>query len=321
MKPGGVVFVGLALVAFAFACQDALADGGPSESAIEHGIALRREHRDEEALAEFRRAYAIAATPRALAQVALAEAAVAQWSNAEADLLRALGSDDPWIERQRGVLRIALTEIDGHLGTLEVVGPEGAELWIDGALTLRLPRPILRVPAKHIVVELRAVGFQAARRDIYLMPKTTVRIVFELEPAPPPLDPGPPPARTAVPAEVPRANRQGDRGAAWLAAGATGALLVAGVALTAYEFDRATHYNSDAECSDQPGLPRHVRCASYASEARAAQAAATTSYVLSGASALTSAVLFLLPARDPRNHAHLQCVPAFASAVCTWTFQ
>src|SRR5258708_34500686 len=109
----------------------ARAEAAVADLAIAHGVSLRREHRDTEALAEFRRAYAEAPTPRALAQIGLAEAALEQWVTAEVDLQRALASDDPWIAKHRQVLRLALNEIDAHLATLEVGGPEGGDLRID----------------------------------------------------------------------------------------------------------------------------------------------------------------------------------------------
>jgi len=311
------------------ASPSAHADGATAEAAIDHGIALRRAHRDAEALAEFRRAYAIAPTARALAQVALAEAATELWSSAETDLLRALASDDPWIARQRSSLQLALDEINAHLSTLEIAGPQGADVWIDGKFAAQLPTPLLRVPAKHLIVELRASGFATKRREVDPLPRATERIEFSLEQVDAKLapDPDPPPRFVSVPVvmsnpverEPPPTPHQ-DRTAAWTAAGGAGLFLVGGVALTAYEFDRAGHYNSDAQCADQPDLPRHVRCGSYASEARAAQAAAITSYTLSGAAALTSLVLFLLASRDTQGHARLQCVPALAGGMCRITF-
>src|SRR5262249_16904585 len=80
----------------------------PADQAIAHGVALRRERKDAEALAEFRRAYALSPTPHALGQIALAEAALDQWVSAENDLLHVLVADDPWVARQRSALEIAL---------------------------------------------------------------------------------------------------------------------------------------------------------------------------------------------------------------------
>jgi hypothetical protein len=302
------------------AAPSARADSAEAELAIDHGVAFRRAHRDAEALAEFRRAYAIAPTARALAQVALAEAAIELWSSAETDLLRALASDDPWIERQRPSLQLALNEIDGHLATLEIGGPDGAELWIDGKLVAQLPTPLLRVPAKHLIVELRATGFATARREVDLLPRTTERMEFSLEQvhAKPDAEPPERVVRNPVASEPPPSPHR-DRTAAWTAAGGAAVFLVGGVALTSYEFDRAGHYNSGA-CADMPGLLRSVRCGSYASEARAAQVAAITSYALGGAAAVTSVVLFLLAARDSQGHARLQCVPSFAGGTCEIRF-
>src|SRR5438552_4906258 len=87
-----------------------------ADDAMHHGVQLRRERRDEEALAEFRRANTLAPTPRARAQMGLAEQALARWAEADADLRAALASkDDDWIARNRAELESALAIIDGHL--------------------------------------------------------------------------------------------------------------------------------------------------------------------------------------------------------------
>src|SRR5579859_3177458 len=97
-----------ASLAISLVATPARADDSDAEAAIAHGVELRRKHMDVEALADFRRAYAIAPTPRALAQIALAEAALSRWVPAETDLLRAIAAEDEWIDRQRGVLQLAL---------------------------------------------------------------------------------------------------------------------------------------------------------------------------------------------------------------------
>ncbi|HEV3191043.1 MAG TPA: PEGA domain-containing protein [Polyangiaceae bacterium] len=296
----------------------ARADDAVAELAIAHGVSLRREHRDTEALAEFRRAYAEAPTPRALAQIGLAEAALDQWVSAEVDLLRALASDDLWIAKQRQVLRLALDEIDAHLGTLEVTGPEGGELWIDGALAGRLPRPSLRVPAKHLSLELRAPGFETARREIDPEPRITMRIAFALEGA----QTAPAAVETRFPVATASAERPPPKPArtrtfAWLAAGGAAVFLSAGVGLSAYALDRAGHYNHDTACN---APDRSATCPKLRSAALTAQTAAVTSYAVGGAAALTSAILFLIPTKDVSTRSSLQCAPLLGGATCRYVF-
>jgi hypothetical protein len=306
----------------------ARADDTAADSAIDRGVSLRREHRDAEALVEFRRAYAIDPTPRALAQIGLAEAALEQWVGAEEDLLHALGVDDPWIARQRPAIRLALDEIGSHLATLALAGPDGAELLIDGELVARLPRAVLRVPAKRLVLELRAAGFQVARRDVDLLPTSTVHIAFALEPlaaAPPTTVASPGPEvepRTAAPnaTGVPHVTvKSGASPAAWSVAAGAGLSVVAGAALDVYALNRASYYNGSS-CADMPSEPRSTRCPGARSEALTAQTAAFVSYGIAGAGAIVSAVLFLTPWRHLPERAGTLCGPMFAGATCAWAF-
>ncbi len=316
-----VTFVALALWALTPA-HFARADDSAADSAIDRGVSLRREHRDAEALVEFRRAYAISPTARALAQIGLAEGALEQWVGAEEDLLRALGVDDPWIIRQSSAIRMALDEIGGHLASLELDGPDGAELSIDGNLVARLPRPVLRVPAKHLSLELRAAGFRTARREIDLLPTSTVRLAFALEPLPPTASVSEPQSHALAPTvtepmPVPKKHRQDM--AAWIVASAAGASLVVGAGLDVYAVSRAGYYNG-ASCDDMPDEPRSVRCHAARSEALTAQTAAFVGYGVAGAGAIASAILFLLPGGRAPERAGVHCAPIVAGGTCAWTF-
>src|ERR1700683_985311 len=97
---------------------DASAD---SQSLIAHGLVLRREHDDSGALAEFKRAYALEATPRCRAQIGLAEQSLGQWLSAEADLQGALATaDDPWILKNRPKLEAALGFVTSHFAWIDI---------------------------------------------------------------------------------------------------------------------------------------------------------------------------------------------------------
>ena len=291
-----------------------------SEALIQRGVALRRDHRDAAALAEFRHAYALDPAPRALAQIALAEAALEQWLNAERDLTRALASDDPWIERQRPVLKVTLKEIGDHLGTLQVSAPAGAEVSIDG-LAYGVASPFMRVPARHLVLEVRATGFAPDRRELDVPPNEVVSVNVALEPArstdspPRPLSPASLTPVTAVPSAT-KTLRTG----AWVASGVAGFFSVAGLAFAAYASDRAGHYNNNDECGDRAGSPRSTRCAGYASQFQVAQAAELVSFTLAGASAATAAVLFLLHPRGETGRATTRLVPTLGGAVLQSAF-
>jgi hypothetical protein len=156
------------------------------------GLELRRERRDAEALADFRRAYAIEPAPRTLAQIALAEQALGRWADAEADLQSALGAAaDPWIAAHGHDLSTGLTAIQSHLGALVVEADvAGAEVLVNGAHAGVLPLAgPLRVEAGTAVVEVRAEGYASARRMTSVEPGGSAREVVHLVPlavAPPP---------------------------------------------------------------------------------------------------------------------------------------
>src|SRR5687767_13732162 len=88
---------------------------GP-EALIKRGVELRRQGEDQAALREFQRAHALAPTPRAAAQIGLAEQALERWTDAEAHLNEALRArNDPWIRKNRAVLEESLRTVRGRI--------------------------------------------------------------------------------------------------------------------------------------------------------------------------------------------------------------
>jgi hypothetical protein len=134
------------------------ADDADAARWLRRGVELRREHRNQEALELFRRAFAASPSPTARAQVALAEQALALWLDAEQDLRVALdATDDPWIAKNRAPLEEARAEIERHLAWLTVdVDANGAEVRLDGStLAAGVEERVLAVSA---VLEVRANG-------------------------------------------------------------------------------------------------------------------------------------------------------------------
>ena len=164
----GATFV-LCLLALAGAGASAAAAGDTEEATIQRGLELRRHGQDEQALLEFNNAYASSKSSRALAQVGLAEQALGRWADAELHLERALEADaDPWIRKNRGTLRVSLSVVAKHIGSLEVLGnPAGAEVRVQGNSVGRLPleKPT-RVPAGDVVVEVRHPGYHSISRTV-----------------------------------------------------------------------------------------------------------------------------------------------------------
>lgn len=83
-----------------------------ADALIAEGVARRRAGDDEAALAFFANAYVLDPSPRARAQMALAEQALGRFELAEEHMLEALDEDDhPWIVENRGTLEEALVMI------------------------------------------------------------------------------------------------------------------------------------------------------------------------------------------------------------------
>jgi hypothetical protein len=204
-------------------------DDAEAEALINRGIELRERGKDDDALAVFKKALAKSPSPRARAQVALAEQALGLWVAAEADLVLALAADsDAWIAKNRGALDGALALVRRHLGSLEVRGTDGAEVMLDGVRLGVLPAAsAFRVEAGRRTLELRAKGFHPSARSIEVPAGAVARETVML---------------VAMPAEVAgdgttggRGAREGDRDPGrgqrvlgWAFAGAGAAMLVTG---------------------------------------------------------------------------------------------
>lgn len=153
------VAVGLATI---LACGTAVAQGtDPADAAIRRGVDLRRQGQDDQALQQFKKAYELSPSPRALAQIGLAEQALGRWVDAETHLEAALGSKrDTWIQKNGAILRGALDAIAKHLGNVQVLGePVGAEVLIQGKVVGHLPMVSpSRVPIGDAQIEVRHPG-------------------------------------------------------------------------------------------------------------------------------------------------------------------
>jgi hypothetical protein len=222
-----------------------------SEALTKHGVELRRQRRDREALEEFRRAYELSAAPRTLAQIALAEQALGRWVDAERDLRAALRTQgDPWILRNRDALESGLSAIGSRLASLEVSADvPGAELRVNGTLAgvLPLPAPV-RVEAGSLVIDVRARGYAPVRRETSADPGGTVRESVQLVPLVAQLSSSPAPPAPWVAPEAPPARdptRRGLRDAGIVVLGA-GAL---GVAAGAYFGGRTLSTKSERDTS------------------------------------------------------------------------
>jgi hypothetical protein len=178
----------------------------PGDDLIERGIELRVEHKDREALEQFKKAYEARPTARALAQIGLAEQALGSWGDAEKHLGEALkASTDPWIAKNRELLAESLRVVAAHLGSLEIECPTaGAELFVNGAKVGELPlQAPVRLDAGTAVVEVRKRGFVTVRRPVEIAAGAVARervVLVQDMAAPQPLAPVPAPSVATAPA-------------------------------------------------------------------------------------------------------------------------
>lgn len=149
---------------------------------LEQGVALRRQHRTEEALDAFLRAARLSPAPAILAQVGLAEQALGRWIEAAHDLdVAVAAADDPWIAKNLDALHGAQAIVAQHVAWLTVdVDVASAEIGLDG---VGLERGIAaRVSTGPAVLEVRAPGYAPDIRHLELAPAEHARIAAKLVP-------------------------------------------------------------------------------------------------------------------------------------------
>jgi hypothetical protein len=288
-----------------------------SDALIARGVNLREQGRDREALELFERAHALLPTPRAAAQMALAQQALGRWVQAEAGLLRALAaSGDPWIARNRAPLEKALETVHAQLAWLDVDGNvPGAEVWVAGERvgTLPLPGPV-RVAAGVQIVEVRAAGHEPAVRRVEVRAGEHARESLVLLPVAAPTVPGVvAPAPDAEPPVIGETGRTSTT-AAWITLGAGAALVAGGVVAHVVREQDAAIYNDDSRCL-APGLTRDQVCGSYRSTVDVTTVLAILGYSLGGAALAASGYLFWrASARASAPGAHVASAPSCALA-------
>ena len=153
---------------------------------VTKGNELRRQGRDEAALAEFQRASRIENSPTITAQIALAEQALGLWVEANTHLAQALEhGSDPWIIKNRKALEGARATIQGHLCRVEIWGtPGGAEVALDGKPAGTLPSLTVWVAPGQVSMTAKADGFVATERSVDAVAGGRIREHVALRPRP-----------------------------------------------------------------------------------------------------------------------------------------
>jgi hypothetical protein len=311
-----------------------------AEALVAQGIQLRRASQDQQALALFRQAYALAPSPRIRAQIALAEQALGQWPAAEADLRAALDQrEDPWIQRNVEALDAALVAITSHLGSLEVTSSvPGATLWVNGREIGPLPLSApARIETGTTQIEVRLTGYNTGRRTIEIEPGRSYRESFALVVI------NTDPTIQRLPGQVRVVNVTEE----YVAPRASVPLMIAGAALAlggagAHVFwqNRVTVYNSGSPSSPSNAggcydpteqyPTRIARCGAVLGESWAGFGLMVSGYVLGGAALVTGVALRFVGGERrvrevaPSRRASLvsaQCLPLLTVAGATCAVQ
>jgi hypothetical protein len=321
----------LALAAPARAAAQDACDPAPVEALEREAQAANQQGRHEEALATFQRAYARCRGPRALARMALTEASLGRWLDADLHLREAVSRDDPWITQNRGALQVEVERIAARVGSLLVTGEgDGGEVEIDGRPAAPWPmREPVRALVGDVTVTVRAGGFVAVTRTLRITAGALTREHVTLarlpQPAPPPVVVNTPPVPAVIVLPAPSATPRSAptsivRVAAWSALGL--AVLGVGVGATAATVRAVAQGDLEAAgCDATP--PDRARCDGLADDADGARPWILGGFIAGGAFAVASALAFALapPATRPAERAW-RCGPTVGAAgvLCGGTF-
>jgi hypothetical protein len=293
-----------------------------------------------------------------LAQIGFAEQALGRWVDAEVHLTQALSDvTQAWIRKNGSVLRKALEEIQRHIGSMEVMGPPGAEVRVNGQVVGMLPfeKPV-RLPIGTLNVELRKEGFLPTTRPVSIGPGLLTRENIDLPAAPSaPIQPveaartsevdmktatrAPTEERGTEREERPAPARSEDVGGGWSRPLAWGAAVVAvlgaaGGATALLLRNQKLKDIDGLQCTLKGGTvnppdPNNTgRCLDLANSSSTFGVAAVVGFSIAGALAITSGVLFATaPSRGTASASappttRLACAPLLPTpgAVCRLQF-
>jgi hypothetical protein len=318
-------------------CGSVFASAVSAQSAadlLQQGLDARTAGRDDEAARLFEAAHAVDGSPRALAQWALAEQALGRWVSAEARLVAALATEDPWIQAHRAVLGTALETIRDHLATLELTcDVDGVEVFADGVLagTTPLDEPI-RVRTGTTVVELRAPGYFAVRRPLEFEPRSIRRehvVLVAMSEGPPAEESARETEESAPePRPVNTIERQTivmhddpvlQQALAWIGIGIGGASVAGAIPAWIIREVALDTWNDDAICNREAGPSRDDECPAEGDRWRVAETWSVIGFAAGAASIAAGVVLLLfLPSNDA--DVALECVPFAPGATCSVRF-
>jgi hypothetical protein len=175
----------LVVFAISLTCSAGIARAAEptADQLIARGLELRRLSRPGEALDMFRRAHALAASPRTFGQMGLAEASLERWIDADTHLTAALAATtDGWVRRNRALLVQALNVGRGHIGELVVTGPAGTSIAIDGQPIGALPAiRRIRIAEGKAVVTANNAGFRDFSKTVTVTAGAKISLAIVLD--------------------------------------------------------------------------------------------------------------------------------------------
>jgi hypothetical protein len=314
------------------------APASEADRLIDRGVDLREEGKDLEALELFQRAYEMNKSPRAMAQIGLAQQALGRWVDAEASLAKAIAeSKHPWIKTRRAALESALAKVRERVGRVEILGTAGAQVAIDGRVagTLPLTQPV-SVVAGTIAVEVSGEGYLPVTRTVVVPAGGLARETIELvkKPADPPkvaVEQPPPGPKTST-SDPPKADVEtvapvdrGGGGSLTTVAFITGGAAVAAAGVgTTFLFVRNSHvskYNDDNVCL-AGGRTRDENCKGELDSANSARTVMLISFIGAAVLGGTTGLLFALDDGGDETSVALHCAPSAGSigAFCSGRF-
>ena len=228
----GLSRVGLVLVAI-FSSGRALAQQADDpEALISKGIELRRQGNDLRAEGYFKRAYQIAPTPRATAQLGLVELALSDFVACERYLSNALADDDAWVRSYQKTIEDSRRTARAHLLQIVVTdAPPGTNATVEKGRHVQLGTDgVLWMPPEETAVVFSAAGYQTVTTTVRGRAGTVQRLAIAMVRVPVATAPSP-----AEPAPIRPTTPTPDDGAAhsksilrWTGVGVAAAGVVAG---------------------------------------------------------------------------------------------
>lgn len=315
-------------------------DAAAADALLRQGIDLRKANDDRGALAAFEKAFTLAGSPEALAQMALAEQALGHWVEAHEHMRQALeDTDQPWIAGHRATLEAALREMASRLGTLELsCNVDGALVRVDGRVLGKTP---LDGPAYLLagqsVIQVLAPGYFDVTRQVYVDAGALSRLDVSLTPteagsAAPSSDSGDsagPRADSQLAPALPQSTAPGAAHGAgeasakdFLMYGSLGVAalgLSIGVAGYGLREVNVRVYNDDALCAAQVGPRRSEECPGEAKRVRLGEAMAIGGFSAAGVFGALAGYLWLDTPRA-MGTAGLGCDIGLGSIRCSGRF-